>query len=139
MRAPTQGRVYPQVVPTMSNPIAPICTSMFVLLLTWSGAALAQASSIELLDVSTAVRIHHPASTQLVEPSAHESELRRASRAHDSVRERPHHQGHSQARGNHAGASAGLMCQSEVAEHRQERRGASAGKAGGSGKGNGPN
>jgi hypothetical protein len=122
----------------MRNPTAPVWTGTIAVFLAWSGGALAQTSSIELLDVGTPVRIRHPASTQSVGPSSHESELRRASRAHDSVRERPTHHGRAQAGATHAGASAGRMCQSEVAEHRQERRGSSAGKAGGLGKGNGP-
>lgn len=122
----------------MRNLTAPACTSMIAVLLAWSGGAFAQASSIELLDVSTPVRIRHPASTQAVGPGSHASELRRVSRARDSVRERPRQQGNTRAGVKQGGASAGLMWQSEVAEHRQERRGASAGKAGGSGKGNGP-
>jgi hypothetical protein len=138
VRLPEVGRILREGLHTMRNPTAPVCTSTIAILLAWSSGAFAQASSIELLDVSSPARIRHPASTQSAGPSSHETELRRASRARDSVRERPHQQGHTRAGVKQGGASAGQLWQSDVAEHRQERRGASAGKAGGSGKGNGP-
>jgi hypothetical protein len=111
---------------------AVVCISTTAVL--WAGSAFAQGSSIELLDVSPA-RLAHLPSARSSAPIARDSELRRASRAHEFVREKMHPQGRSRIGASRAGASAGLKLQSDVAEHRQERRGATAGKAGGSGKG----
>ena len=130
-------RMLRQKGPTMRIPTGLVYASTVAVLLAWSGCAFAQPSSIELIEVSTTVRIPRPASTRSVGSSFHDSELRRASRARDSVLEKTHQQRHSHVGARHAGASAGLMWQSEVAEHRHERRGATAGKGGGSRKGNG--
>jgi hypothetical protein len=106
-------------------------------LLAWSGVAAGQSSSIELLDVSTASPLHRAAATRSTARQPQDSALRRASRERDTATERRSQRGHSGGGARHPGASAGIQSQSEVAEHRQERRGSTAAKGGRSGNGPG--
>jgi hypothetical protein len=120
----------------MRKPTAFTSISMATVLLAWSGSALAQASSIELIEAGVTAKPRHGATTESMAPkSGSQSSLRQATRSHDSLRERTPQRERSQIGVRHSGASAGMKSQSEVAEHRQEGRGAAAGKAGGSGKG----
>lgn len=120
----------------MRKPTAFSSISVTAVLLAWSGGALAQATDIELIQANDTARPRRAAPTEQAAPKAdHPSILRLALHAHDSTRERgPQHE-RSQIGVRHTGASSTMGRQSEIAEHRQERRGASAGRAGGSGKG----
>ncbi len=107
-------------------------------LLARTGGALCQPSSIELVEVSASSRVRQAATSKSVERSSHDSPLRLAVRGQvGSFREAKHQFGHDRAGARGSGASSGMGCQSDVAEHRQERRGAASGNGSGSGRGAG--
>lgn len=116
-------------------------SSLTAIVLAWSGNALAQSAAIELVEVSLTARTQEAAVARSSAVSdslklTGNSSLRMATRANSANPARDHLNVRPSSVARSSGAGVSARCQSEVAEHRQERRGATtAGKSGPGGKG----
>jgi hypothetical protein len=122
--------------------LSAICgPGLAAIVLAWSVSAPAQSVTIELIEANLAATPQQAAVSRGEATSdslkhGANSDLRMATRSSGAMQARDHLNARPFTAGRGSGAIASARCQSEIAEHRQERRGATAaGKPGTAGKG----